>query len=380
MLPAPLTLLSLLAAPAHADERGLVVRLALPDGPAPGSALVVLTAPNGDVKRIPVKDDGAPPDLTAKDATYAGALWLEGDSFDVSLELEGKTIPGGPAAWDPATMERDLVVEYAKGSVTVEAGASRAASSPPPDGGGGDPNATDAAGSGSAGAAPSYSTAAAPAGAAPSGPGFQNGDAGSASLLYVAFGVGTLLLVGVAWMWLRARTPAAPTPDRSLALVPEPPLFGQGTPSLSDGLQLWIVPDADAPSLLRPLLATLARHHAVLVAAPAAVTVPGVFGGPVYRSAKLRPSHVGDAAESLQRAGTVVTVLLFGTQSDAASVKDYADLLPDGIGGICLLGADPGVAALPRVTARRDGAHWVVQTEEGVLRLAETATGLEPVV
>lgn len=388
MLFAALMLSSLFLGPALAEERGLVVRLEMGGSASPSAAYVLLKHTDGETTRVEVKDNGTPPDVTQGDGTWAGAIWLDGDGFDVSIELDGEVIAGGPASWAPDDAARDLSVRLEGGSVSLEAGVSGGGvgNEPLPGGNGapGDPS-LGAAGGGSSGAgAPAASgggttgAGASPA-SGPAGPGFagRTAETGQGSL-YIAFGIGLIVLVGVSWLWLRNRPGEAVGRVGGLALVPEPGLLGPGSPSLSDGLQVWIVPDADAAALLRPLLATLARHHRVLVVAPSSVTVPSVFGGPVYRSTNLRPSHVGDAAESLVREGTVVTVLLFGTQSDAASVRDYADLLPTGVGGVCVLTSDPSVPALARVLARRDGEAWVVQTETGAVRLVESDAGLEP--
>ena len=187
-----------------------------------------------------------------------------------------------------------------------------------------------------------------------------------------------LVLVGVAWLWLRNR-PAeggGGTPN-GLVVVPEPGLLGPGTPSLSDGLGLWIVPEADQEAVVAPLLATLARHHRVLFAAPSRVAAPSVYGGPVYRATNTRPSHVGDAAEALQREGGAVAVLFVGTGADAATIRDYADLLPTGVGSICLVAQDPGVPAITRVLAQRDGGAWVVTVGDRTLRLVQGRDGFE---
>jgi hypothetical protein len=102
-----------------------------------------------------------------------------------------------------------------------------------------------------------------------------------------------------------------------------------------------------------------------------------VYGGPVYRATNTRPSHVGDAAEALQREGGAVAVLFVGTGADAATIRDYADLLPTGVGSICLVAQDPGVPAITRVLAQRDGGAWVVTVGDRTLRLVEGRDGFE---
>ncbi|MFN7146521.1 MAG: hypothetical protein ACK4YP_22290 [Myxococcota bacterium] len=351
MLLAPLSL-PLLVGLAHAEPHGLVVQLRV--DAAPNAAAVLLTPKEGTPTRVELKNDGNVPDVNAGDEVWAGSLWLEGDAFEVSVEVDGKTIPGGPVSWSDGDAARDLTVTLAGGSVSVEAGVS----APPKDGTQGSGTAPGAEGGG---------------GGAVVQPGPDN--KGSAGGLYLGFGVGVLALFGVGWLWVRSRPATGGGLPKGVSLVAEPGLLGAGSPSLSDGLQLWIVGPDDAEAVVRPLLATMARHHRVLVAAPNGKAVPAVFGGPVYRSANLRPAHVGDAAEALQEDGGAVAVLLAGTAADAASLKDYADLLPTGVGAVCVVAQDPGVPALARVTARRDGPVWVVQTPERTFRLAETPDG-----
>lgn len=346
MLLAPLSL-PLLVGLAHAEPHGLVVQLRV--DAAPNAAAVVLTPKEGTPTRVELKNDGNVPDVNAGDGVWAGSLWLEGDAFEVSVDIDGTVMPGGPVSWSEGDAARDLTVTLTGGSVSVEAGVS----APPKEG--------------------TQGAAAGPDAGAVVQPGPDN--KGSAGGLYLGFGVGVLALFGVGWLWVRSRPAVGSALPKGVTLVAEPGLLGSGSPSLSDGLQLWIVGPDDADAIVRPLLATMARHHRVLVVAPNGKAVPAVFGGPVYRSANLRPAHVGDAAEALQDDGGAVAVLLAGTQADAASLKDYADLLPTGVGAVCVVAQDPGVPALARVTARRDGPVWVVQTAERTLRLAETPEG-----
>ena len=196
----------------------------------------------------------------------------------------------------------------------------------------------------------------------------------SEGTLYIALGLGVLVLAGVAWLWMRGR-PADASSRVPWTQVPEAGLVGPGSPSLSDGLQVWLVPEADAEALLRPLLATLARHHRVLFAAPSRTNAPSVPGGPVFRLNSIRATQVGEAAELLLASGGPSAVLLADTQADASVLKDYADLLPMGVGSVCVLSTDPGTAAVPRITARRDGPVWIVEVADRTVRLIETSDG-----
>ncbi|MDP2311249.1 MAG: hypothetical protein Q8P18_34840 [Pseudomonadota bacterium] len=396
----PLVLWSM---PAHAEQHGLVVRLDSSGATFSGTVVVVLTPPTGEPTRLEVLDDGVAPDVAAGDGTWSSSLWLDGDAFTISVEASGKTLEGGPVSWNATDSARDLQVIVKGNSVVAEAGVSTGGGGEQQPGDAGAPRTTQEGGSGSASTASSAgpSTGPSPGSGSPSGPsagpssGPSSGPSGAPGgsgtpplgnrtattsssndgTLYIGFGIGVLLLVGVAWLWLRNRPPEGSARTGGLAVLPEPGLLGPGSPSLSDGLSLWLVPEADADALVRPLLATLARHHLVLFAAPVKVVPPAVHGGPVYRATNIRPSHVGDAAESLQREGRALAVLFVGTQADAATLKDYADLLPTGVGSICVLTQDPGVPALARVMAHRDNGAWSVQTAERTFRLVEARDG-----
>lgn len=376
--------LLLLSGLAQAEQHGLVARLQLNGESIKGSAAIVLKPEGGEPTRIELADNGTAPDVTKGDGIWAGSAWLDGDAFTVSVDVDGTITEGGPVTWGATDANRDLTIGMKGGQLSVEAGVSGGGGGGPSPGAGGDAAVDPSAGGGSGGGALPDG-----AGGAPVGPGFPPGmppgtapgvsgaaKSGADGTLYIGFGLGLLVLVGLAWLWLRNRP--AERSAGGLPRVPEPGLLGEGTPSLSDGLQLWLTSDADADAVVRPLLATLARHHRVLFVAPGKVTAPPVYGGPVYRAPNIRPSHVGDSAESMGADGGVA-VLLVNTQADAASLKDYADLMPSGIGSVCVLTQDPGVAALPRVTARREGPVWVVQTGERTLHLREGAQGFEEV-
>jgi hypothetical protein len=392
--------LLLWSTPAHAEQHGLVVRLDTGGVSFTGPAVIILTPTVGEATRLEVKDDGVPPDVGGSDGVWSSSAWLEGDAFTVAVEVGGKTLQGGSVSWNATDAARDLQVMLKGDTVVAEAGVSGGGVAPtepsPGDGGtpaeGGTPasgpGASGPGGSGQGGSGqggsggsngPGFGPSGGPSGGPASGTpplGDRTATSSTDGTLYIGFGLGVLVLVGVAWLWLRNRPAEGGSRSGGLVAVPEPGLLGAGTPSLSDGLSLWLVPEADTDAVVRPLLATLARHHRVLFAAPSSVAAPPVFGGPVYRATNIRPSHVGDAAELLQRDGGAVAVLFVGTQSDAATLKDYADLLPTGVGSICVLAQDPGVPALARVTAHRDNGAWSVTTGGRTLRLVEGRDGV----
>lgn len=371
--------LLLCSTPAHAEQHGLVVRLDTGGVTLAGPATVVLTPAGGVPTRLEVKDDGTAPDVTTGDGMWSGSVWLDGDEFAISVEVGGKTLDGGSVSWNAGDAARDLNIGVKGDSVVVEAGISGGGSGgagvgneAPPLGSSAPSAGTPSTGSPSMG--PGGAPSGGPMGAPPMGASTSSSSDGT---LYIGFGLGVLVLVGVAWLWLRNRPPEGSARPGGMSVVPEPGLLGPGTPSLSDGLSLWIVPEVDHDALVPQLLATLARHHRVLFTAPSKVVAPSVYGGPVFRATNIRPSHVGDTAESLQRDGGAVAVLFVGTQADAATLKDYADLLPTGVGSICVLATDPGVPALARVTARRDHGAWIVQSGDRTLRFTDGRNGFE---
>lgn len=83
-----------------------------------------------------------------------------------------------------------------------------------------------------------------------------------------------LLFAGGAWLWTLAVRKGLPGVPRRLERLPSAGLFGAGSAPLSQGLQAWEVDPGHAAALLGPLLATLARDHRVLLAAPERSPIP----------------------------------------------------------------------------------------------------------
>lgn len=372
---AGLVLLAGLVGPAWAQHRGLLVRLNAGGEQLATPVTLSITGSDGTPGEVTLNDEGTAPDVAAGDGSWAGALSLMGDSFDVQVTVGGKAVGGGPVSWSPEDSFRELIVQLDGGTMTMEAanadvpaGAGDPTASGPPTG---PPSPGTPPGGPVGGPTPPGGAGGAVAvGTRPSAVTFPTGESDDSSL-FIGLGLGVLLLVGVGWLWVRGRDANG---DRAsgLAPQPEPPLLGGPTPSLSDGLSVWT--SADPQVLLRPLLATLARHHRVLVAASAAP--PPVYGGPVYRVAETRPNPVGDAAEALTRDGGLpVAVLVVG--ADPATLRDLADALPAGVGGIVLV-ADPGDVALPVVRCLADDGGWRVEARDGVMRVREDEAGLHP--
>jgi hypothetical protein len=148
-------------------------------------------------------------------------------------------------------------------------------------------------------------------------------------------------------------------------------------PSLSDGVSLWVGDEPTTAELLRPLLATLAQSHRVLLVGPPAMQAPPVHGGPVYRSGGTRPSAVGDAADALLRDPGAALAVLFVTEvADATTLRDFADVLPLGVGGVVLSTHDADLPWRKVAVSREDGA-FVLTCASGQDRVVAGSRGLE---
>jgi hypothetical protein len=191
--------------------------------------------------------------------------------------------------------------------------------------------------------------------------------------------LGLLFIVGVAWLWMRSRRGTAGDPGGTVSALAEAPLVGTEFPSLSDGLCVWqAATPAAAKALAGPLLATLARHHRVVFVGPTSHTPARVLGGPIYRAAGVRPSDVGTAIDALEAVGgSPIAVFAWGV-SEAAALKDFADELPAGTGGIALVAGDSSVA-LPTVRCEPEGGNWLLTCQAETLRVRATRHGFESI-
>jgi hypothetical protein len=182
------------------------------------------------------------------------------------------------------------------------------------------------------------------------------------------------MLAVIGYLWMRGRSTGLPA---GMTLVPEPGILGPGTPSISEGLSLWVVTPNDAADLARLLLATLARHHRVLVSAPPRSHLPAVQGGPVYRvSAPTRRqwTEAVDTLYDLNPGGLAILVL--GEKLDARQLQEQVEGLPEGVGGVVVL-MDVLTATLPTVQASRHDKEWVFRWGEQEVRAREGTSGLE---
>lgn len=393
-------------ASAQGSSRGVVVRLETGGEEVSAPVVAVLTPKDGGAAvEVQLNDSGTAPDVNAGDQSWAGAASVDADSVSVVLKAGGKTHDGGAVSWSADDRFRELSIRFDGGAMTMDAsvasstggdagggasggtsggasgGAGGTATGLPPLGDNAGGGGTGAAAGGAAGGAPTAGGAAPfggnTMGSRPSAVSFPSGQSEQGPGLFIGLGVGLLLLVGVAWLWVRTRRSDGPAPSSGLVPLPEPPIVGSHVPSLSDGLSLWVSDEATTAEILRPLLATLAQSHRVLLVGPAALQPPPVHGGPVYRAGGTRPSLVGDAADALLReSGAPLAALFVADVGDANTLRDFADVLPPGVGGVVLSAHDADVP-WRKVTVAREGEVFVLGTASGEERVVGRDRGLE---
>lgn len=180
-----------------------------------------------------------------------------------------------------------------------------------------------------------------------------------------------LIFFGGAWLWTLAVKRGIPGVPRRLERLPSAGLFGPGSAPLSQGLQAWEVQPEHAAALLGPLLATLARDHRVLLAAPERSPIPPVPGGPVYRAVDARPAELGRLLARLADApGLPVAVLMLGRGRDAADLRRSQVALPANTGGVVLL-TETARTALHTAQISPLDTGWRLVTDLGSLDLVE---------
>jgi len=377
--------------PADAST-GIVVRLTT-GGEELGSPVeATLTNEEGVATSIILQDNGEAPDVSAGDFNFSGSSMTEGETFQVSLSLDGKSEDVGEVSWPADVTARDLVITRSEGMVTLETGAG---DNGQPTGQPIDPAAPDAAPTADGSVAPGT-----PGGAGDTfvegaalparGPNvtFPSADNGTAakddSTLYVIGGILLLILAGVAFFWFRSPEASAPSSSRAapggasglVHRMPEPGILGNGTPSLSDGSSVWIIDVADTQEFFGLLLGSLAQHHRVVVVDPSSNSLPLVHGGPVYRMKSPRPGHVSDAVANLRHeSGNPLAVMINATGMDGATLNDYADLTPGDL-GMVIIRNDAHTGPEQSLKVSRAGGGWSILAGETTVTLRVNEWGL----
>ncbi len=315
MLPAPA-----LAAGPESGPMGVLVRLEPGGQPITGVPSVVLVPTSeGETLVVELNDDGAPPDVLEADGIWAGVAMTDLQHFTVEVHIGDEVRAGGVVDWKDGTRARDLVLTLTADGVSAVAGAPDALRPEGPEAGG-EPSARLGAvpqGVGSPPVSPSNRSTAADDG-----------------WMWVALGIGALSLVGGLVLVLRGGRPAARGVD--LDRAPEPPMFGPGTPRLDAGLEIW---SHDGHlDVWQSLVATIARHHRVLLVVDAQMAVPAVFGGPVYvcRSFDMREleRHLDDLDEL---GGLPIVVVVAVEKAEDGLVVGLRELLEPDLGGLLLV-------------------------------------------
>ena len=392
-----LTLCSLLFLSSSASARtGIVVRLVTggEEAEAPIEAILVNKAEKEF--KISLADNGQPPDVTAGDYHFSGSSIIGGDDFTVFVSSDGEKEEVGSVSWPADVTARDLIITRYEGVVTLETGAGDNQQAP------GEP--TDPGMQGSGPATPGDQLADGGSLGGPSTPGqgptsataparspnisFPDPDAGVSAqddaTLYVIGGVLLLILAAVAFFWFRVPVTEGSSEGRPRPVMgndrvhrmPEPGLFGDASPSLSDGTSIWVVPEADASEFAKLLLTSMAQYHRVLVVSVSPDPLPLVHGGPVYKMKSPRPTHVADAVHELQaQPGQPVSILVHAAKMESAVLNDYADLMPGSVGSAIVV-HDNYAGPETTVAVSRQGNDWVLNNGGKLISLKFTDWGL----
>jgi hypothetical protein len=336
---------------------GVVVRL-LAESTLGDAPTVRLVPQGGKTVDVVLHDDGKDPDVAAGDGMWSGAGFSEGDQFAVSLVLGGTPTAAIDVSWASTDTQRDLSLKYSGGVLSGQADVSRPAPAggtpTPPEGAPTPPEVAPATPPGGEDGAQPPPSPGAPPGAGVA----SSGDA----TWYLVFGGGLLAAAVLGYFWFRGRgDDAEGALPPGVRRVPEPGLFGEGTPPASGGTSAWALPAERSGEAFAGLLASVAAGRRVLVVTADDTAVPSVPGGPVHR---IRPDDVEavlDAADELlgnDSGGVVVwDAPLPGGSGRAALLAE----LPRGA-GLLVLG-EAGDPAWPTAALRYEGG-WFVEAGE----------------
>ncbi len=327
-------LLQALVSIAVAQQTGLVARVEGEGIVAP--VMVRLDGDEGSFE-LTLNDQGEPPDVLPDDDRWAGDVYLKGDTFQVTLTMGETQHVVGEVSWpsEEKPQPRDLILSVQGGMVTAEARTARTTVSPTRETGAREPVVT------------------LPGAAQPKR---------DYSPWIIVVGVGFLLLAGVGFVWRRKKRSRGYAVKTNADLMPEPPLLGPGTPSVSQGTSIWKLDKEEHSPFIAALITRLSRHHRVLVVGTDA---PKVERGPVYLADSDKPVHVGDAAEDLLAGPGLPLLVVLATDE----VDTYEAQLPESVGVLFVTTALPQEtdAICLEVAPIEEG--WSISAGETTLRL-----------
>lgn len=317
-----------------ADARQVIIRVT-----TPGAKAVELTAAGGASPLVvQLNDAGTMPDLRAGDGEFAGQGLLPADEVEVTVKVDGTSLPAGTVSWEPAQELRVLEVRVADGTATAKASVGSRNEKPPLTGGG-PPGPAEGR--------------AVPAGATPA--------PGGGGFLFPAAVLVGLVAAGALIGLLSRRGGGAPLPAGLIA-VPAGPILGPNTPTFQDGARIWGSPPEARPRLLAALFAALAPGRDVVVAISDGEPLPTPPCGGVFRTSA-PPKVVLDAARRLARPGRPTVVLV------VPPVGESGAGWPDRAPGVEILVAASPPAEGMDVIVHPDGDRLRVHSRQGEARI-----------
>jgi hypothetical protein len=331
----------LLVAPKNALAAAwIVVRLAAPDVQLTAPVTVVLVTEDGSQVTATLNDSGTGPDVFADDDSFTGSANVGSGKILVTLKSGDKTWDGGEVVWDKGSGPRDLVLRLTGDLLNAKPIT-------------GEPTSEDIAGGDTPPSATPGENTHTP-GTKPEKPSAINDTVDNGVLL---IGAGLLALALSGLWWLRASANAGADAIAGLELVAPPGLWGEGTPSIADGLSIWALPEGERASFLPDLVRKLAPHHRVLVVGEGDMNLPSVHGGPVYRSKVTGAVRIGDLAEDVLALSSQPLVLVL---TDPPTSSDHLDEMRDMLPvDLCCLAVSNSVAdGFPGVLVTRDADGW----------------------
>ena len=302
------------------ETNGLIAILST-DVTLSGTVKVLLKGADGTTELL-LNDQGEAPDVTADDGLWEGLAPSAPLDASVELVVNGETRSGGRVSWEPNARPRELKIRLMGDTVAVTAA-----------------TGTGGAKEGGEASAPKETRSeGVPSVSKPSAPAPTQATASAGGVDWMGALALVLALAALGMGMLRKSAPPAvepqrpPAPPKLPARVREAGVLGSGTPSLSDGLSVWVGPDA----VLGALLSTLAHRRPVVVVTAPEHRLPPVVGGAVFQVASLQPDSARAAAEAvLARGGLgVCMVFLPGAPIDGGVLELARRALPEGVGGV----------------------------------------------